>query len=133
VLDSGAQTFITSVYFLFILASQFPEILDSLAVSQKQNEDERVILFCKMASGKSLDSDLILKLKTKIRTLLSPRHVPEIILPIGDIPYTLTGKKVEVVVKKIINGQKVVPSSSLANPESLNLFYGIMELTTSSL
>jgi acetoacetyl-CoA synthetase len=86
-----------------------------------------------MAPGKSLNSDIILKLKAKIRTLLSPRHVPEIILPIGDIPYTLTGKKVEVVVKKIINGQKVVPSSSLANPESLNLFYGIMELTTSSL
>lgn len=113
--------------------AEFPEIQDSLAVGQKQGQDERVVLFCKMATNKPFDADLVQRLKTRIRSLLSSRHVPALVLPIADIPYTLTGKKVEVAVKKIISGQTVVPSSALANPESLALFYGIRELTISSL
>ncbi len=106
---------------------------DSLAVGQKVGVDERVVLFCKMADGKRLDAALINAIKARIRELLSPRHVPALILPISDIPYTLTGKKVEVAVKKIINGQPVKSTTSLANPESLDLYVNIRELTTSSL
>ena len=57
-----------------------------------------------------------------------PRHVPEIILPIEDIPYTLSGKKVEIAVKKIIDGEEVVNRDALANPESLDLYSSISEL-----
>jgi acetoacetyl-CoA synthetase len=81
-----------------------------------------------MHPGEELAADLINAIKAKIRSQLSPRHVPSFILPIKDIPYTLTGKKVEVAVKKIISGEKVLPNSTLSNPESLELYYNIPEL-----
>jgi acetoacetyl-CoA synthetase len=99
-----------------------------LKVGQKRGDDERVVLFCKMHPGEELTADLINAIKAKIRSQLSPRHVPSFILPIKDIPYTLTGKKVEVSVKKIISGEKVLANSTLSNPESLELYYNIPEL-----
>ncbi|CAO3642930.1 unnamed protein product [Cunninghamella echinulata] len=102
-------------------------IEDSLCVGQKikNEDDERVVLFLKMKDGIVLTDDLIKSIKVKIRSELSPRHVPAFILPIADIPYTINGKKVEVAVKKIISGQKVIPSGTLTNPESLDLYYDI--------
>ena len=64
----------------------------------------------------------------KIRNYCSPKHVPSIILPIEDIPYTMNGKKVEIAVKKIINGFKVDNQESLVNPESLEFYKDIKEL-----
>lgn len=78
-----------------------------------------------MAANNSFNKDLVDRIKLKIKTLLSARHVPAVILPIADIPYTLTGKKVEVAVKKIISGENIQPSSALANPDSLKLYYTI--------
>ncbi len=97
-------------------------------MGQKIGDDERVILFCKMQPDEALTPELINQIKVKIRTLLSPRHVPSFILSIGDIPYTLTGKKVEIAVKKILNGQSAPPGTALANPESLTLYQNILEL-----
>jgi acetoacetyl-CoA synthetase len=65
------------------------------------------------------------KIKTTIRSKLSPRHVPNIILQINEIPYTLNSKKVEVPVRRIIEGVNVKPSSSLVNPQSLEQFKNI--------
>lgn len=81
-----------------------------------------------MQPGQELTPELINQIKLKIRTLLSPRHVPSFILRIDDIPYTLTGKKVEIAVKKILNGQNAPPGTALANPESLSLYHNIPEL-----
>ncbi|KAI9482744.1 MAG: acetoacetate-CoA ligase [Benjaminiella poitrasii] len=104
-------------------------IEDSLCVGQKlkDQDDERVILFLKMKDA-VLSDELVKKLKSTIRSELSPRHVPAFILPIGDIPYTINGKKVEVAVKKIISGRKVTATGTLSNPESLELYYNIPEL-----
>ncbi|OAJ43205.1 acetoacetate-CoA ligase [Batrachochytrium dendrobatidis JEL423] len=113
---------------LYNIMESYPEVADSLAVGQKRGDDERVVLFCLMAPGKEFNEDLVTRIKAQIRTLLSPRHVPAFILPIKEIPYTLTGKKVEVAVKRILSGETVVPSSSLSNPDSLKLYYGIPEL-----
>ncbi|CAG8825507.1 19290_t:CDS:2, partial [Dentiscutata erythropus] len=110
---------------LYNIVENFPEIQDSLVVGQKVGDDERVILFLKMSDGVKFNDDLVLRIRSKIRNQLSPRHVPSVILPIGDIPHTVTGKKVEIAVKRIISGEKVVPSSSLVNPESLELYYNI--------
>jgi len=117
----------------------FPSVEDSLVVGQKVGDDERVIMFCKMASGITFTRELEQDIRTKIRDLLSSRHVPSIIMPIADIPvisrkndlpkYTLTGKKVEVAVKKIISGVKFVASlDTFMNPESLQLYYNLTEL-----
>ena len=97
-------------------------VADSLCVGQETADGERVVLFLKMIPSVTFTTELVAKIKLRIRTLLSARHVPAVIMPIADIPYTLTGKKVEVAVKKIISGKTVVPSSSLANPESLELY-----------
>lgn len=84
------------MHLVLFLHSVFPELIDTLAVGQPidQGEDERVILFCKMKDGYQFDEALVKKIKGEIRRLLSPRHVPAVVLEIGDIPYTLTGKKV---------------------------------------
>lgn len=81
-----------------------------------------------MQPDQELTPELINQIKVKIRTMLSPRHVPSFILSIGDIPYTLTGKKVEIAVKKILNGENAPPGTALANPDSLQLYQNIQEL-----
>lgn len=102
----------------------FPQVADSLCVGQTIADGERVVLFLKMAEGQHFSAELVNGIKARIRNLLSARHVPAVILPILDIPYTLTGKKVEVAVKKIISGLalELISSTSLANPESLELY-----------
>ena len=81
-----------------------------------------------MMPGQDFSPDLVNRIKTQIRNQLSPRHVPAFILPISDIPYTLTGKKVEVAVKKILSGERVAGNATLSNPESLELYYNIPDL-----
>jgi acetoacetyl-CoA synthetase len=113
---------------LYNIIENFPEVADSLVVGQKQGEDERVCMFLQMPDGKQLSKELIDAIKLKIRTQLSPRHVPAIIVQVPDIPHTINGKKVEVAVKRIISGETVIPSGTLRNPESLEIFYNIPEL-----
>ncbi|KAJ3370090.1 hypothetical protein GGF31_004707 [Allomyces arbusculus] len=113
---------------LYNVLDAVPEVADSLAVGQKVGDDERVCLFLVMAEGKTLTPAIRDAIKAKIRAQLSPRHVPAVIVAVPDIPYTINGKKVEVAVKRIISGQKVVPSGTLRNPESLDIFYKIPEL-----
>ena len=67
-------------------------------------------------------------IKSTIRQRLSARHVPEIVLETKEIPYTASGKKVEVAVKKILRGERVTSRGALANPNSLDFFFNIPEL-----
>ena len=75
-----------------------------------------------------INDDLIQKIQQSIRAACSPRHVPEIILEAKDIPYTINGKKVEIAVKKVINGENVENKDALKNPEALDLFKNIRQL-----
>ncbi len=113
---------------IYTVVENLAEIADSLVVGQPWQDDERVILFVKLPEGVVLDDALVKKLKTVIRQNCSPRHVPAIILETSDIPYTINGKKVEIAVKKIIQGQEVQNRSALANPESLELYKNIRAL-----
>ncbi|ORY53091.1 acetoacetate-CoA ligase [Rhizoclosmatium globosum] len=105
-----------------MVAHFFSEVPDSLVVGQQYKNDERVIMFVKMAEGREFDADIEKRIKSKIRDELSARHVPAIILPVTDIPYTLTGKKVEIAVKKILKGETKLARTALANPNSLDLY-----------
>jgi acetoacetyl-CoA synthetase len=105
-----------------------PEIEDSLVVGQEWKNDVRVILFVKMGEGKELTDDLQKRIKTTLRTNASPRHVPAKIITVPAIPYTLNMKKVELAVKKVIQGQAVLNKDALSNPESLDYFENIKEL-----
>ncbi len=106
------------------------EISDSLVIGQKWKDDVRVILFVVLKERIILNEELILKIKNTIRTNSSPRHVPSKIIQVNDIPRTINFKKVELAVKKIIEGDEADNKEALANPESLEQFKNISALLT---
>ena len=71
------------------LVEKYSEIADALVVGQKHKDDERVILFLKMAEGQELTKHFIDKIKHDIRHSLSPRHVPALVLAINEIPVSI--------------------------------------------
>lgn len=100
-----------------------PLVADSLAIGRRTQDDEEVILFVKFKDANQiLDENLKKDIKQRIRQGASPRHVPAEIYVVEDIPYTVSGKKVELAVKKIIHGQSVGNKEALVNPESLQFF-----------
>ena len=107
---------------------QMEEIADSLVVGQEWKNDVRVILFLKMAEGIELTEDLKGTIKKTLRENASPRHVPAKIIAVPDIPYTLNMKKVELAVKKVIQGQEVLNKDALSNPEALDHYADLQEL-----
>ena len=107
---------------------QMEEIDDSLVIGQDWKGDVRVILFVKLAEGQELTGELKNKIKQLLRTNASPRHVPAKIISIPDVPYTLNMKKVELAVKKVIEGQPVLNRDALGNPEVLDYYENIKEL-----
>jgi len=117
---------------IYSIVDQFSgEILDSLCVAQRnpKTDHERVILFLKLPTNiDHLEKSLVDRIKTAIRQQLSARHVPEIIVKVPDIPYTINMKKVEVPVRRIIEGQKIHATGSLSNPTSLDHYRNIPEL-----
>ena len=113
---------------IYRVVESFKEVKDSLVIGQEWKGDQRMILFLKLSKCFDLDTALTNEIKQSIRNNCSPRHVPEIILPIKDIPYTISGKKVEIAVKKIIDGKDVINRDALENPNSLDLFVSIPEL-----
>ncbi|KAF8199886.1 acetoacetyl-CoA synthetase [Mycena galopus ATCC 62051] len=116
---------------IYNVLEQFTKAIDdSLCVGQRrpQDKDERVLLFLKMRQGYKLDDRLIADIKDAIRKALSARHVPSFIFEIGDIPYTVNGKRIEIAVKQIVSGSNLKPSGTVANPESLQLYYKYRDL-----
>ena len=107
---------------------QMEEIDDSVVVGQDWNNDVRVILFVKLAEGIELTDELKNKINQTIRTNASPRHVPAKIISVPAVPYTLNMKKVELAVKKVIQGQEVLNKDALSNPEALDYYANIKEL-----
>ncbi len=105
-----------------------PEIEDSLVIGQNWKNDVRVILFIKMVAGEALTDALKARIKATIRTNASPRHVPQKIIAVPAIPYTLNMKKVELAVKKIIEGKPVLNKDALSNPEALDNYANLPEL-----
>jgi len=104
------------------------EIVDSIAVGQRWENDTRIVLFVKLAEGVSLDDALVTKIKQTIRQNTTPRHVPAKIIAVDDIPYTINMKKVEKAVTNTIHGEPVTNLDALANPESLALYHDLPEL-----
>jgi len=110
---------------IYSVVENMEEIEDSVVVGQKYNDDERVILFVKMADNCELNIELKGKIKKLIRSNCSPRHVPAVILETPGVPYTINGKKVEIAVKKLIHGQDVLNRDALANPGVLDFFVDV--------
>jgi len=107
---------------------RFDEIKESLVVGQSWDNDIRIILFVILNLKFELTEDLITRMKLQIRKNASPRHVPNKIIQVNDIPRTKSGKIVELAVKNIIEGNKIKNKEALANPQALNEYIGIKEL-----
>ncbi|KAI3401025.1 hypothetical protein diail_730 [Diaporthe ilicicola] len=98
---------------------------DSLCVGQRRptDQDETVILFLLMKPGHRFDTALVGEVRQAIGKDLSKRHIPEYIFETPEIPTTINMKKVELPVKQIVSGQRIKPSGTLANPQSLDFYY----------
>ncbi|KIW95435.1 acetoacetate-CoA ligase [Cladophialophora bantiana CBS 173.52] len=109
---------------IYSVLQDFPQIADSICVGQRrrQDSDERVFLFILMRPGASFDAELVSDIKLAIRKRLSARHVPKYVFECKEIPMTLTNKKMELPVKRIISGNFDVSTSAIANPGSLKFF-----------
>jgi acetoacetyl-CoA synthetase len=104
------------------------EVADSLVIGQEWKGDVRVILFVKMGEGRELTEEIRNRIRQTLRSNASPRHVPAKIIAVPDIPYTLNMKKVELAVKKAIQGQAILNKDALRNPEVLDYYANIQEL-----
>ncbi|MBX3598660.1 MAG: acetoacetate--CoA ligase [Rhizobiaceae bacterium] len=107
---------------------QMEEVAEAMCIGQDFEDDVRVVLFVRLANGVTLDEDLQKRIKAKIRTGASPRHVPAKIVAVADIPRTKSGKITELAVRDIVHGRAVKNKEALANPEALDLFKDLEEL-----
>ena len=115
---------------IYRLVELMPEIQDSLVVGQDWDNDVRIILFVKLVKGVDLNEQLKESIKRTIRENASPRHVPAMVIAVPDIPYTLNGKKVELVVRSILQNNPVLNADVLVNPEILEHYRNIPELSS---
>ncbi len=107
---------------IYAQMEKLPEVVDSLAIGQEHEGDQRVILFVRLASGQVLSDVLKEKIRKTLRENASPHHVPSMIIEAPDIPYTMNMKKVESAVTNILNGREVTNRQALINPESLDFY-----------
>jgi acetoacetyl-CoA synthetase len=123
-LNRGGVRMGTSEFYRVV--EQLPEVSDSLVVDTGTlGQEGRLILYVVVADGHELGDQLTGQIRSLLRAELSPRHVPDEIVQVPGIPRTLSGKKLEVPVRKILLGTPVADAAdpdALANPEVLEYF-----------
>ncbi|MFF4775614.1 acetoacetate--CoA ligase [Microtetraspora fusca] len=123
-LNRGGVRMGTSEFYRVV--ERFEEIEDSLVIDTGQlGQDGRLLLYVTLAPGAELTEDLVARLRAALRSELSPRHVPDEFHRVPGIPRTLSGKKLEVPVRKILLGtpvEKAANRDAMANPEVLAHF-----------
>jgi acetoacetyl-CoA synthetase len=102
-----------------------PEIEDALIIHLDQDGMDFMPLFVVLKVGVILTEELRKRIKSTLRSVCSPRHVPDEILEIPEVPYTISGKKMEAPVKKILSGaavDDVVSKDAMRNPAAIEVF-----------
>jgi len=105
------------------------EVVESIAIGQNWNDDVRVVLFVVLRPDVKLDKGLQDLIRAVIRKSTTPRHVPAKIISVVEIPRTKSGKIVELAVRSIVHGESVKNTEALANPEALENFRDLAELS----
>ena len=103
-------------------------VIDSVCIGQPWKDDTRVVLFVVLKDGVTLNDELKADIKQTIRTHTTPRHVPSIIIQVAEIPRTISGKIVELAIRKTVLGEEVSNKDALANPHALEYFSNLPEL-----
>jgi acetoacetyl-CoA synthetase len=113
------------------VVEDLPEVIDSLVIDTSQlGTDGELLLFVVLREDESLSDEVRAKIAATIRRTLSPRHVPDEVFAIAEVPRTLNGKKLEVPIKKILNGddpRQAVSFDALGNPEAIQPFIALAE------
>src|SRR3569833_1538872 len=113
---------------------QLPEVIESLVIGQDFSTDAgidtRIVLFVRLAEGMTLDEALKDRIRAQIRANASPHHVPKKIIQVADIPRTISGKITELAVRDVVHGRPVRNADALANPQALELFRDLPELSS---
>jgi acetoacetyl-CoA synthetase len=114
---------------IYSAVEALPEVLDSMVVDLEYlGRDSWMPLFVVLRDGLVLDDVLTERIRQAIRTALSPRFLPDAIHQVAEIPRTLSGKKQELPVKKLLLGQpieKVINREAMANPASLDWYVAL--------
>lgn len=111
---------------IYRAVDKLPEITDSLVVSvELPSGGDYMPLFVVMSKGMELTHEVINKIRVQLRSECSPRHVPDEIIAVNEIPYTISGKKMEAPIKQILLGkpaEKAANLGAMRNPDSLEFF-----------
>jgi acetoacetyl-CoA synthetase len=104
---------------IYRVVEQHPQIVESCVFGQDHDNDVRVVLLVRLAEGATLTDEMVQDVKGRIRKACTPRHVPAIVLEVGDLPRTRSNKLVELALADAVNGRPVRNSEAIANPECL--------------
>ncbi|MEC7564812.1 MAG: acetoacetate--CoA ligase [Planctomycetota bacterium] len=107
---------------IYRVVESLDEISDSIVIGQPWRGDIRIVLYVQLEQNAVLDDELMMVIRASLRTQASPRHVPAVILEVASIPYTRSGKKVELAVRDIAMGLEPTNREALQNPEALACF-----------
>ncbi len=107
---------------IYRVIERIVDVLESIAVARQKDDDIQLLLFVRMKEGVLLTDELIGRIRSEIRSGASPRHVPDRIIAVADIPRTRSGKLTEIAVRDVLHGRAVANVGALANPEALDLF-----------
>jgi acetoacetyl-CoA synthetase len=117
----------------YAVVEELPEVLDSLVVHLEDREGGpgELLLFVVLGSGAGLDEELQARVAARLRRELSPRHVPDTVHAVPAVPRTMTGKKLELPVKRMLLGappEQVASRDALADPTALDGFAEIVRV-----
>ncbi len=104
------------------------EVVESIVIGQSWDNDVRVVLFVILRDGVELDDALTDRIKRQIKDNCTPRHVPQRVVQVTDIPRTKSGKITELAVRDVVHGRAIHNMEALANPEALEQFADRSEL-----
>jgi acetoacetyl-CoA synthetase len=113
---------------IYRVVEQIPAVVESLVFGQDWAGDTRIVLLVRLAPGAVLDEALQDEIRSRVRSACTPRHVPAVVVAVGDLPRTRSNKLVELAVADAVNGRPVRNTDGLANPEALWAIASMPEL-----
>ncbi len=111
---------------IYNIVEELDEVSDSIVVGQNWKDDQRIILFVKLAEGVQLTADLKGRIKSELRIKAGPRHVPAYILEVPEIPYTFSMKKVESAIWNLANHRPISNKDAISNPHVLEHYKALL-------